>query len=188
MGFWEKAKQAFKAKNLPRERGKGLILLNDVAEAMTAERILRDSGYEVKGVAPPLEVRKGCDLAVEFNLFDQLGIERILRNKNLEPVDIVSLDNLSQKPTEFTKNTDFGDYFMITAANMKITVEKASGKIVNISGGGCPDVPYLTVSMVGKTLQEAENPEKIGYSLCAYMLKRAYEKAIEEMKSRKSES
>ena len=169
MGFWEKAKQAFKAKRPPRERGKGLILLSDVAEAMAAERILRDSGYEVKGVAPPLEVRKGCDLAVEFNLVDQLGIERILGNKDLEPLDIVSLDNLSQKPTEFTKNTDFGDYFMITAANMKITVEKTSGKIVNISGGGCPDVPYLTVSMVGKTLQEAENPSENQYHVPGYI-------------------
>jgi hypothetical protein len=32
---------------------------------------------------------------------------------------------------------------MIRAANMKLTVDKDTMVIVNISGGGCPDVPYL---------------------------------------------
>lgn len=29
------------------------------------------------------EIRKGCDLAVEFNLVDQLGVERLLRRNGL---------------------------------------------------------------------------------------------------------
>jgi len=61
---------------------------------------------------------------------------------------------------------------------MKITIDKEKGLIVNISGGGCPDVPYLTMTLVGKKLTDVEGPEEIGYSLCAYMLQRAYEKAI----------
>jgi hypothetical protein len=183
MTIWRKPRARYGPKSAPRTRGKGLLLFNEVGEAMTAERILAERGHEVKGVAPPLEIRKGCDLAVEFNLVDQLGIERALREKNLEPLDIVSLDNLSQKPEEFTRKKDFGDYLMITAANMKLTFEKSSRKIVNISGGGCPDVPFLTISMVGKTLGEAENPGKLGYSLCAYMLKKAFEKALELSRS-----
>jgi hypothetical protein len=179
MGLWQRISSAKKPKSGSMAKGRGLLLFNEVGEAMTAERILTEAGHKVRGVAPPLEVRKGCDLAVEFDLVDQLGIERILKAKNLSPLDIVSLDNLSRRPEEFTRKKDFGDYLMITAANMKLTFEKRSLKIVNISGGGCPDVPFLTISMVGKTLTEAENPGNLGYSLCAYMLKKAFEKSLE---------
>jgi len=160
------------------EKGKGLILLNEVSEAMQAEKMLKSFGYGVRGVAPPPEIRKGCDLAVEFNLIDQLGVERLLKRSGLSPLDIVSLDTLSQKPLDITKEKDFGRYLMVTAANMKITVDKEKGTIVNISGGGCPDVPYLTVSLVGNNITEVESPGENGYSLCAYMLEKAYEKAM----------
>ena len=165
------------------EKGKGLIILNEVSEAMQAEKMLKRSGYGVRGVAPPPEIRKGCDLAVEFNLVDQLGVERLLKKGGLTPLDIVSLDTLSQKPLDITKEKDFGRYLMVTAANMKITVDKEKGTIVNISGGGCPDVPYLTVSLVGNKITEVENPGENGYSLCAYMLEKAYQKALSMVKS-----
>ncbi len=61
---------------------------------------------------------------------------------------------------------------------MKITVDKTDKKIVNISGGGCPDVPYLAYEMVGKSITEAPNPLLIGHTLCAYALSTAYEKMI----------
>ena len=160
------------------EKGKGLIILNEVSEAMQAEKLLKRFGYGVRGVAPPPEIRKGCDLAVEFNLVDQLGVERLLKTSGLNPLDIVALDNLSQKPLDITKEKDFGRYLMVTAANMKITVDKQKGTIVNISGGGCPDVPYLAVSLVGNRITEVKNPGENGYSLCAYMLEKAYEKAL----------
>ena len=160
------------------EKGKGLIILNELSEAMQAEKMLKSFGYGVRGVAPPPEIRKGCDLAVEFNLIDQLGVERLLKRSGLSPLDIVSLDTLSQKPLDITKEKDFGKYLMVTAANMKITVDKEKGTIVNISGGGCPDVPYLTVSLVGNNITEVESPGENGYSLCAYMLEKAYEKAM----------
>jgi hypothetical protein len=80
----------------------------------------------------------------------------------LEPVSIF-----------FTK--DFGDFLMVRAANMKITVEKATLRIVNISGGGCPDVPYLAAEMVGKHLDDAPSPRSIGHTLCGYALQLAYE-------------
>jgi hypothetical protein len=58
---------------------------------------------------------------------------------------------------------------------MKLTVEKNTLKIVNISGGGCPDVPYVAEELVGKTLREAPSPKEIGHTLCAYALHMAYE-------------
>lgn len=178
MKILDRIKKTFTPKEEPFEKGKGLIILNDVSEAMQAERILKTFGYKVRGIAPPLEIRKGCDLAVEFNIVDQLGVERFLKRSGLTPLDIVALDTISQRPLDITKERDFGKYIMVRAANMKITIDKEKGLIVNISGGGCPDVPYLTMTLVGKKLTEVEGPEEIGYSLCAYMLQRAYEKAI----------
>jgi hypothetical protein len=165
------------------EKGKGLIILNEVSEAMQAERMLKSFGYEVRGVAPPPEIRKGCDLAVEFDLIDQLGVERLLKRSGLSPLKIVATDNLSQSPLDITKEKDFGRYFMVTAANMKITVDKEQGMIVNISGGGCPDVPYLAVSLIGNKITEVENPGENGYSLCGYMLEKAYDKALNMVNS-----
>lgn len=171
MAFGPKKKREF-------EKGQGLVILNEVSEAMQAEKMLKSFGYEVRGVAPPPEIRKGCDLAVEFNLVDQLGVERLLKRSGLSPLDVVSLDTLSRRPLDITKERDFGRYLMVRAANMKITVDKEMGLIVNVSGGGCPDVPYLAMTMVGKSLNETDTPEEIGYSLCAYMLEKAYEKAL----------
>jgi hypothetical protein len=184
MRILDRIKQRFEPrKKEALEKGKGLIILNDVSEAMQAEKMLKSFGYEVRGVAPPPEIRKGCDLAVEFDIVDQLGVERLLKRSGLIPLDVVSLDTLSQKPLDITKEKDFGRYLMVAAANMKITVDKQKGTIVNISGGGCPDVPYLAVSLVGNKITEVENPGENGYSLCAYMLEKAYEKALSMVKS-----
>lgn len=64
---------------------------------------------------------------------------------------------------------------MVRAANMKLTVDTESGLIVNISGGGCPDVPFLAREMVGVHLHEAPSPRNIGHTLCGYALQLAYE-------------
>ena len=71
--------------------------------------------------------------------------------------------------------TDFGDYLMVRAANMKITVAKGDLRIVNVSGGGCPDVPWLASQLVGRTLDTAPNPRWIGHTLCGYALALAFE-------------
>ena len=73
---------------------------------------------------------------------------------------------------------DFGDYLMVRAANMKITVARDSLRIVNISGGGCPDVPYLAQAMIGKSLAEAPRPRELGHTLCGYALDLAYEELL----------
>ena len=59
---------------------------------------------------------------------------------------------------------------MVRAANMKLTMEKASGRIVNVSGGGCPDVPYLARQIIGKSIHEADLIKEQGKTLCGYAL------------------
>ena len=44
------------------------MLFKEVADAMKAEKVLKEAGYLVKLVAPPPQPRKGCDLAIEINL------------------------------------------------------------------------------------------------------------------------
>jgi hypothetical protein len=102
---------------------------------------------------------------------------RALENINLAPVDLVHVVNESLRPTEICRVKDFEDYFMVRAANMKITFDKKSRTIVNISGGGCSDVPYLASEMIGKSLADAPSPRDIGYTLCAYTLAIAFEEA-----------
>jgi hypothetical protein len=83
------------------------------------------------------------------------------------------------EPLQFVRTTVYDDrYVMIRAANMKMTVDKETNIIVNISGGGCPDVPYLATAMLGKPLSDAPDPGEVGFSLCAYSLNTSREELI----------
>jgi len=130
-------------------------------------------------VGPPPQVRKGCDLAIEFSIVEMISILNVLESKGFYPLDCLPSDNETLKPVDLFQVKDFGRFLMIRAANMKITVDKKELKIVNVSGGGCPDVPYLAVNLIGKRLDEAPEPRKIGHTLCGYALHLAYEKAKE---------
>jgi hypothetical protein len=160
------------------KKGLGLILCPETRDVLKAERVLKKGGYHVKLVAPPLDLRKGCDLAIEIDLMERIGIERRLSEEDVEILDVVSLDAESQRPLDLVKITDFGDSILVRSANMKIAFNKETGKIVNISGGGCPDVPYLHIQMIDKKLSEAPRPKELGYTLCALMLDRAHEEAL----------
>jgi hypothetical protein len=157
---------------------KSLILLNDVSEAIKAEQILKAVKLETKMVAPPAEIRIGCDLAVEIDLLDSFEAKKILEAHKIKPIKIIFLANTQLEPTEIVKKVDFNDYLMIKAGHMKLTFNKETGEIVNISGGGCSDIPFLALRMVGNTLEKTEKPEELGCTLCAYMLKKAYQEAI----------
>ena len=159
--------------------GGGLVLFMDVQEAMKAERVVKEADYAVKLVAPPPELRKGCDLALEMNLVEQLGLERLFKEKDIEYVDITPLKLETSELLDIVKVTDFGDWVMVKAGNMKLTFDKNDGMIVNTSGGGCPDIPHLHAEMVGKKLAEAPRPRDIGFTLCALMLDRALEECID---------
>jgi len=159
--------------------GDGLVLFMEVQEAMKAEKVLTGAGYAVKLVAPPAELRKGCDLAVAINLVEQPGIERLLNQHDVYYVRITPLNTATLNILEVVKVTDFGRWLMVKAANMKLTFDKESGVIVNTSGGGCPDIPVLHADLVDKKLIEAPRPKDVGFTLCALMLDRALEESIE---------
>ena len=158
--------------------GGGLVLFLDVHDAMQAENVLKEAGYAVRLIAPPLELRKGCDLAVEINLVEQPGIERLLSQKDIAYISIGPFKVGAPELLEIVKVTDFGNWIMVKAGNIKLTFDKESGVIVNTSGGGCPDIPYLHAKLIGKLLTEAPRPKNIGFTLCALMLDRALEECL----------
>lgn len=158
--------------------GSGLVLFAGVPDAMKAERVLKKVGYAVRLVAPPPELRRGCDLAVAINLVEQTGIERVLKENDATYVNIAPVKIGASPLLEIVSVTDFGHWIMVKAANMKLTFDKESGVIVNTSGGGCPDIPYLHANLVGKKLTESPRPRDIGFTLCALMLDRAFEECL----------
>jgi len=171
-------KMALRRQSKPRFDGGGLVLFLEVQDAMQAERVLKRSGYQVRLVAPPPELRRGCDLAVEVNLVEKPGIERLLNEKDVAYVSVTPLNTKTQQVLEVVKVTDFGKWLMARAGNMKVTFEKESGVIVNVSGGGCPDIPYIHSELIGKKLREAPKPKDIGFTLCALNADRALEECI----------
>ena len=84
--------------------------------------------------------------------------------------------------TKLMKTVDYGDYVMVRCGNMKITYQKASGTIVNISGGGCPDIPYLGMKLYGTVIGQGPEPRELGKTICAYTLEHAYQKALQIFK------
>ncbi len=168
----------FKRRQKTEFEGGGLVLFREVQEAMKAEKVLNRGGYVVRLVAPPPELRRGCDLAVEINLVEQPGIERVLEEKDVDYLLITPLRTGTSEILEIVKVTDFGQWLMVKAGNMKLTFDKESGEIVNTSGGGCPDIPVMHATLIGKALDEAPRPKDIGFTLCSLMLDRALEESI----------
>lgn len=175
----------FKRKKDTSFDGEGLLLFAQVPDAMKAEKILKNSGYLIKLVAPPPALRKGCDLALQINLVEQPGIERTLKEKEAEYIEITPLKNENQEILGIVKITDLDNAVMIKAGNMKLTFDRKSGVILNISGGGCPDIPYLYTELIDKKITEAPRPKDIGFTLCALMLERALDESLEIWEGRK---
>lgn len=158
--------------------GGGIILFETVESALAAERVLKKENCEIKLVAPPPALRKGCDLALEINIVEMAGIERALKAKGADYLEIHPLSG-SGALLEIVKITDFGNSVMVKAGNMKLSFEKETGKVLNISGGGCPDIPYLHALMADRPLAELPRPRDMGRTLCALMLDRAYMESLE---------
>ncbi len=154
---------------------RGLLLFENTSEVIQAEKHLKSLGYAVTVKGPPPEIQKGCDLVIEFPLMEKLTLERHLAKVGLAPLAIVPVTAPLLEPVSLFHTKDYGSYLMVRAANMKITVDKKSLRIVNVSGGGCPDVPYLAEALVGKPLFEAPQPRDLGHTLCGYALQLAYE-------------
>ncbi len=168
----------FKDQKKTKFGGGGLILFQEVQQAMSVEKVLKSADYVTRLVAPPPELRKGCDLALEINLVEQPGIERLLRDSDKAYVSVYPINIGTAPLLDVVKVIDFGNWIMVKSGNMKITFEKDSGIIVNVSGGGCPDIPYLHAELIDKQIDQAPRPKDIGFTLCALNLERALDECI----------
>ncbi|NWF76122.1 MAG: DUF3343 domain-containing protein [Nitrospirae bacterium] len=175
MPLFKMFKKKVKIESESNKQDRGILVFENTSEVIRAENILKTDGWEIRVMGPPPEIRTGCDLVIEFPLIEELNILRRLEDYKLKPLNVVPVSNALLKPIDLFHIKDFGQYLMVRAANMKITVDKNNLTIVNISGGGCPDVPYLASEMVGKHLAQSPSPKSIGHTLCGYALQLAYE-------------
>lgn len=148
----------------------GILLYGSVQEVIQTHKMLENNGFKVRLIAPPPEFRVGCDLAIEFNLLEQEAIETIIKRDEFVPYNIVSTKEMLPDILKRSIIVEMGNYLMCKAGNMKITIDKKEHKIVNISGGGCPDIPYVAEQLYNVKIEQAKNPIDIGNSLCSYML------------------
>jgi hypothetical protein len=167
-----------KAESPGAEEALGLFLFDEVPHALAAERVLKAAGYTISLVAPPPHLRAGCDLAVALPRVEHVGAERALVQADVHLKAWVDDAESAAKVCDLVTTVDYGEWLMVRSGNMKITVEKRTGLIVNTSGGGCPDIPYLNLELVGVPLSGAPRPKELGYTLCGLMLDRAYLEAV----------
>ncbi len=153
---------------------RGMLVFEHTGEVIKAELYLREAGFEVEVKGPPPTLHTGCDMVIEIELIREMAILELLQEKEIPPLQCVPVANELLEPVSIFNVDDLGKWLMVRAANMKITVEKESCRIVNISGGGCPDVPYLAHRLTGLSLEEAQEPRHIGQTLCCYSLQKAF--------------
>jgi len=177
MGLFSFLKSKPKSSIPPKQADKGFLVFANTSEVIRAEKILKAQGFGIRVMGPPPEIRSGCDLVIEFQLIEALKIKKILTDARIPPLQIVPVKDPLLQPVDLFQVKDFGRHLMVRAANMKLTVDKENLVIANVSGGGCPDVPFLAQELVGKTLKQAVNPLDIGHTLCGYALQLAFEEA-----------
>lgn len=174
----------FKKKETPRTSSangdQGILVFENTSEVIQAENFLKSRGWTVKVMGPPPGLQSGCDLVIQFPLIEKLVLMRQLDDAGIPPLEMVPVTDPLLKPVDIFHTKDFGRYLMVRAANMKLTIDKKTKIIVNVSGGGCPDVPYLALKMVGRHLSEAPRPREIGHTLCGYALELAHEEMIRQ--------
>lgn len=178
MGAWFGKKRSKKKQTDTAFITRGLLIFANTSEVIHAERVLKKAGWQIRVMGPPPEIRTGCDLVIEFSLIEELRIVRELEDHALSPLQVVPVTAPLLSPVSLFHHRDFDRYFMVRAANMKITIDKQNQEIVNISGGGCPDVPYLAKKMVGSKLCDAPDPAQYGHTLCGYALSLAYREIL----------
>ncbi len=179
---------------LPAAAQQGILVFAHTSDVIRAENLLKNKGFSVAVKGPPPQLRTGCDMVIVYDLMREPAIRQALESQDIAPLQSVALQSRSSKsdadallePVNLFHITDYGQWFMVRAANMKITYEKHTGIIVNISGGGCPDVPYLASLLMHKSIAEAEEPRLHGKTLCSYALQKAFLEARRHFLARHS--
>ncbi|MGE9985549.1 DUF3343 domain-containing protein [Desulfovibrio sp. SGI.169] len=154
---------------------RGLLVFSHTGEVIQAERLLREAGFAVEVKGPPPRLRTGCDMVVVFPLISQAAVLERLKRAGIPPEQVVSAHDVLLEPVSLFQTRRLDRWLMVRAANMKITIDTTDERIVNISGGGCPDVPWLAQSLCGLRLAEAPEPLSLGRTLCCYSLQKAFE-------------
>ncbi len=157
---------------------RGILVFENTTEVIRAKKTLELAGLKIEVKGPPPEIRSGCDLVIEFPLIEELFIIRKLSEVKIKPAQVVPVNSPLLEPVDLLHEKEYGKYLMVRAANMKIVIDRDSQLIVNVSGGGCPDVPYLAEEMVNKHLDVSPQPLDIGHTLCAYALQIAYDRVV----------
>ena len=171
-------------KNISRkgfERPMGLLLYSSVQEVILVNALLVGRKFQARLVAPPPDVRVGCDMAIEFEILEQEAIEIVLNQESYLPERIVSTKEMLPDILRVASIIEIDGFFMGKAGNMKITIDKKEHRIVNISGGGCPDIPYVAHELCGHRIEEAKNPIDIGNSLCSFILQMSFDALKEKV-------
>lgn len=154
---------------------RGLLVFSHTGEVIKAEKHLRAAGLDVEIKGPPPQLRTGCDMVIAFELVSQARVLEVLHKAGIDPEQTVSAHDVLLEPVSLYQVIHIDHWIMVRAANMKITLDTRDGRIVNISGGGCPDVPWLAHCLCGLRLAEAPEPLSLGQTLCCYSLQKAFE-------------
>lgn len=160
---------------------RGFFVFAHTGDVIRAEKTLRANGFDVEVKGPPPQLRTGCDMVVLFPLLRQTAALECLRTAGLEPEQAVTAHDVLLEPVALFQSRRWDNWLMVRAANMKITLDTRTRRIVNISGGGCPDVPWLAHKLCGLTLDEAPEPNSLGQTLCCYSLQKAFEEARRQL-------
>lgn len=158
-----------------------LLVFDQTGEVIRAERSLREAGFAVEVKGPPPQLQTGCDMVIAFPLLRQAAVLECLRQSGQQPRQVAVVTDELLEPVSLCQVKRLDRWLMVRAANMKITVDTRDGRIVNISGGGCPDVPWLAHELCGRRLETAVEPLRLGQTLCCYSLQKAFEEARRQL-------
>ena len=162
--------QRGKTKTSSASSSEALLVFANTGEVIQAENILKTDGLCVRVMAPPPALRTGCDMILVTPLMSSFRAVTMLEEQNLVPLQVIPVGETLLEPVSLFQAKDYGEWLMVRAANMKLTIEKNTGRIVNVSGGGCPDVPYLARQIIGKNIHETDLIKEQGQTLCGYAL------------------
>lgn len=165
-------------------RDEVFLVFADTGEVIRAEKRLAADAVAVRVMGPPPALRAGCDMVLVVPLAQAFAATALLEKHGQPPLRMVPCGGGMLEPVSLFQVKDYGDWLMVRAANMKVTVAKRDRIIVNVSGGGCPDVPWLAALLVGRPLAEAAVVKEYGSTLCGYAL----HLALEEMSRRLPEA
>ena len=154
----------------------GFMAFSHTGQVVAARKALLAAGLAPKIKAPPPAMREGCDMVLEFPLAQEAFYLAALLEKRLKPLKVLVADSPLTAPESLFKRVDYQDHLMVSAANMKITITRDRGRIVNVSGGGCPDVPALAAGLADSLVTDPPQVDEFR-SLCSFSLSQARDEA-----------